>query len=356
MVLIGIAGFGTWALITIVRSAFAKGEARLAVAAFAALAVGLVIILVVSGKGAYWISLYRWTPGWAIETANEIGHYEGRLIIPYPTLWTLFPVAGLLAIKRQRDAGLMCLIVFATGLGLHSFAAPKADRFFAYLLPFFFAMWGFALAEILPQINRLATHVIRIVIGAAAPDRLTRTFAVTLLAAVISFTLVSNPAFLQMYRIASGSPMARWQSPNWNAASDTLKSLFAQSSVVVTPNSVHALYYLGRYDLEFRRTAVYETFSSSEFGIDPRTGRPNISTLESLQLVMSCYPTGVFITENLRWRNSMEGINDEAADFLIANSEEIVLKPEWYIRAFRWDRSPTTPSQPDCSRTRGARR
>ncbi len=52
---------------------------------------------------------------------------------------------------------------------------------------------------------------------------------------------------------------------------------------------------------------------------------------------MSCFPTGIFFTENWRWRNSMEGINDEAADFLIANSEEIDLKPEWNIRAFRWD-------------------
>ncbi len=356
MVLIGIAGFGLWAFMSIVRSATASGRARMAVAAWGVLGIAVAVLLVASGLATEWASLFRWTPGWAYRTANELAYYEGRLIGPYPILWTLLPIAGLIAIKRQRDAGLMCLIVFATGFVLHSLAAAKADRYFAYLMPFFFAIWGLALADLLPRVGRLVNDAAGIIIGATAPARLTRALGVMLLAAALTFVLMGNPAFLQMYRLVSGSQnAANSRIANWTAARDSLQSLFAQAPVVVTPNSVHALYYLGRYDFEFRRTGVFETYSSSEFGIDPRTGRPTISELESLQLVMSCFPTGLFVTENGRWRNAVEGINDKAADFLVANSEEIELNPEWNIRAFRWDQ-PSTASQPDCSVTKGRRR
>ena len=65
----------------------------------------------------------------------------------------------------------------------------------------------------------------------------------------------------------------------------SLASAIGSHQVLVTSNSMKALYYIGDYDYEFNPSVVPETRSGVEFGTDYRTGRPVIGTVESLARV-----------------------------------------------------------------------
>ena len=66
-----------------------------------------------------------------------------------------------------------------------------------------------------------------------------------------------------------------------------------------------ALYYLGRYDVRFSRSKLDELPRAErrEFGLDPRTGRPVVSTRESLERILACYPSGVILGPQASWNN-----------------------------------------------------
>ena len=177
----------------------------------------------------------------------------------------------------------------------------KAERFIYYAMPFFF-IGGAYLAEKLL---------------AFASDAVARTrfgdFMV-LKIGVLAFVglpfIVSNPAFRTTADMVRGRPaqtvegnLTYWSAypSNWEAATGILQPIADQSSIVVTSQGLHLLFFLGSYDVELLASA--SEYVGDEFALDPRMGRPTISTGESFELIRNCYESGLVVIHDIAWRH-----------------------------------------------------
>jgi hypothetical protein len=123
-----------------------------------------------------------------------------------------------------------------------------------------------------------------------------------------------------------------------------------EADVVATSNGLYALYYLDRYEIDISPSQIAESATGKEFGQDVRTGRYVISTAESLDLIMSCHASGLYISDSIwRWRNPNVGVTDEVADFLISHSEVVEVPEDWMLRVYRWQRPEGVPLPENCS-------
>jgi hypothetical protein len=127
--------------------------------------------------------------------------------------------------------------------------------------------------------------------------------------------------------------------------------LLADAGVVLTTSELETLYHLGRYDVLVSRTRLSEIPDRKEFGIDPRTGRPVITTPESVGLIMDCYPDGLIVSSVYRWRDAA-GIEDAVADFVEAAAEEIRL-PAFGMKAYVWQQPDDARRAEACARLPG---
>jgi uncharacterized membrane protein len=132
-----------------------RASAGVAVAALAAAAV-----LVASGAlgpllASAW-GRYEAAPAWGEQHADDLLYYVHWLGEYYGLLWWLSPFAAVAALRRRPVFGLFCVLQFVVPLVLHSFSGSKAPRYLFYAMPFFFALWGVALAELVGRAR--ATH------------------------------------------------------------------------------------------------------------------------------------------------------------------------------------------------------
>ncbi len=134
----------------------------------------------------------------------------------------------------------------------------------------------------------------------------------------------------------------------WAEARPFLQPWLDKADIVLTTNDFHTIYYFGRYNYQISRYRVTETESRQEFGRDPRSGRPAISALESFRLVLSCYPSGLFVGDPYQWRHEIMGISDPLADLLEASAEPIEVPNEWDLRVYYWERA-NEATGPECA-------
>jgi hypothetical protein len=168
-----------------------------------------------------------------------------------------------------------------------------------------------------------------------------------LLAGGILFLLLGNPAWLRTAALLADvtvppeQPMA-----DWPRAKPALASWLARADVVVTTEELATLYFLGRFDIRFSRSKLAELDDAEqkEFGIDFRTGRPVISTKESLQRVFACYPSGVVLGPRTSWNNP-KLIDADSARLIEAQARAIPLPPGSQMFAYGWER-PTEAAPP----------
>src|SRR3546814_1274283 len=128
---------------------------QLVLLALVGLGVVAVAVLLQTGMLAELFEMYRSTPLWGAEDKDNVQFYVRLFLNDYPTFWTLLPVAALIALARRPEPGRLCIVAFATAFVLHSFAGMKHERYIYYAMPFFFVIWGIALAELLPHLRRL---------------------------------------------------------------------------------------------------------------------------------------------------------------------------------------------------------
>jgi hypothetical protein len=352
---IGMVGLALWAALIFVSGGPAEKRHWRLVGAVALSAI-VAVLLFLSGTLEHLLGRYSWTPGWAAELASGPTYYHLLFRGDYPTLYTLLPVAALMAIARVPKAATFALILFVTAFGLLSFAPAKSIRYLAFAMPFFYVLWGIAMAELLPALQRLASRATARYSETIGDVPFRPMVTVATMGVALTFVAVTNPAVLRTAAVLAGNSQGPLSGvlatdTSWRAAAATLNELSRSSDVVVTPNSLHALFYVGDYDLEYRRTGVIESMTGEEFGIDPRTGRPVISTADSLERLMVCFPSGLVFAELARWRH-VTGIDSAAADLLTAAAAEVELPAEWRIKAFRWEQEPAALHLEDCSSLR----
>lgn len=347
--LIGLAALAGWAAIELAGRAAAGRYPPSLIKWTLALLTGFVLagaaLAYASGFVGRLLEVASWTPP-NVGLRGDLRYYHWLLVQQYPTLWTLVPLAILVAVARKPRAGLFCACMFAFGLVIHTIPTAKSERYISYLLPFFFVLWGIVLAEVVPVVQRFASEAAEKVLKLRLGPVLSRAAGGAGLAVVGGFVLISNPAFPLAYHMLrggpayaeEGQPIYWWrEAPRWAAAAEVLRPLAERVEVVATTSGMPALYYLGRYDVdvsENRRLHV-QAVEDKEFGFDRRSGGHVITTAESLRLVVACFRTGLFVAPDWEW-DDLERKLGPQLHALLAGAERLELPRRWRLHAYSW--------------------
>ena len=353
--LIGLLGVAAWSIVALgfpwlVRS---SPPARWGIVAGSVLLCGVAVwVAVDSGLAAELLARYRGTALFQADTRSEFWYYHAFLSVYYPTLWPLVALAVVIGLAyRPRPTG-FCASVVAIAFVAHSFAGPKAMRYFAYAEPFLFVVWGIALAEIWPRLRRFLKEVATGALASLGLGRLGRPGAYAALAVVLLFAVAANGALVRtaanMFDLVI-PPMTR--PADWAAAKEPLAPWLTDAAIVLTTRDLEALYYLGRYDVLISKSRLSEMPGAGEFAIDPRTGRPVIATPESVALIMDCYPDGLIVSSGDRWRDPAV-LDDAVADLVEAAAEEVEL-PAFGVKAYVWRQPDDETRAQACARLPG---
>jgi hypothetical protein len=340
--LVGVAALGLWVALdrapAAIRWLRAGGRPRLLAAIGFFAAGSFLLALGASDLFAERMRLFAYADLWAATNANRPLYYHRHFVDQYPTLWTLFPFAVLIAASRFGRLTLFLGLVFAGAFVIHSAAAWKHERYLYYALPFFFAIWGLAAAVIIPWLKerldaalegRPAMRASRAVLSAAFTG---------FLGASLLFAAAGNKAASYTYRMLTVSD-ADWRmerayrgEADWQGAMSTLRPLADSADVVVASAMLKSLYYLGRVDFGI---SLGELRGAQEFAVARKEAVPVISRPESLGLVQSCFHSGLVIADDRSYRRPW-GVTDEAADYLEGNMEALAFPTGSGLIAFRW--------------------
>jgi hypothetical protein len=239
--------------------------------------------------------------------------------------------------------------VVAIAFVAHSFAGPKAMRYFAYAEPFLFVLWGIALAEIWPRLRGFLEDIGTRALAWLRLGRLGRPGAFAVLAVVLGFAIVANGALVRTVANVFDIVIPPMKRPaDWAAAKEPLAPWLAEAAIVLTTRELESLYYLGRYDVLISRSRQSELEDREEFGLDPRTGRPVIATPESVALIMDCYPDGLIVSSGYVWRDPAV-LDDAVANLIEAAAEEVKL-PAFNMKAYVWRQPDDARRMQACAR------
>ena len=350
--LIGLLGVAVWATLAVGLPWLARCSSRVrwgSIAGAALLGAAAIWVLVETGILAELFARYRTAPLFQAENRDAFWYYHSFLLIYYPTLWPLVGLAVIIGLAYRPLPTAFCASVVAVAFLLHSFAAPKAARYFTYVSPFLFVLWGIALAEIWPRLRRFLEDVGMRALAWLGLGRLGRPGVYTALAVVLVFTVLANGALLRSAATMFDFVIPPMQKQaDWPAAKNTLAPWLADAGIVLTTSELHALHYLGRYDVLISKSRLSELRDDSDFSIDHRTGRPVIGTRESLSWIMDCYADGLIVADAARWGNRNQ-VDDAVVQLAMARAEEVEL-PGAAMRAYVWHQPDDAQRTEACAR------
>src|SRR6185436_3044984 len=79
----------------------------------------------------------------------------------YPFIFMLFPLLALAAAVTALRITLLALAVFGVALVIHSLLPWKSDRYFEYVMPFFFAIGGLGWSRAVPIVESFVARLER---------------------------------------------------------------------------------------------------------------------------------------------------------------------------------------------------
>jgi hypothetical protein len=293
---------------------------------------------------------YRWTPLHNADLRNAVWFYHLNLIERYPTLWPIFPFTVLIAVAVRPRPALFCFLVFTTAFLMLSFGGMKHLNYFYFAYAFLFVLWAIAIAWAWPFLRRAVVVMTDRAVRRIAPGLPRRTATAALITLAVAFLTLANGAPARTLLKPLGLALNRDViSIDWRPARATLQPWLDQADVVLSANDVYALYYLGGYDIAISGNLLSEV-RAGEFDLDPRTGRPVISTAASLAAVIDCYPSGLVITDDLMFGKEW-GINPAMISLLNARARRVEAPKD--LHAFFWQR-PEESAGADCRQLLGS--
>lgn len=340
--LVGVGALGLWVAVDRAPAAMnwirTVGRLRLFTAI---VAVAVLSVLVVVGASDYIANRFRlfgYADLWAVGASNNPLYYHWHFVELYPTLWTIFPFAVLIAASRFGRLTLFLTMVFAGALVVHSAAAWKHERYIYYSLPFFFAIWGLAAAVALPWLRGRLDAALDGQLGIQASRAAGSVLFAVFLSTSLLFAAAGNSAALYTYRMLTQSDV-EWRmerayrgEADWQGALSTLQPLADSVDVVVASAMLKSLYYLGRVDIGL---SAGELSGAPEFTVARKEAVPVVSRPESLGLVHSCFRSGLIVADERSYRRPW-GVTDEAADYLETHMEALTFPSGTGLVVFRW--------------------
>lgn len=351
LTVVGLVGISCWLIAVPALRWFASPTLDprmrwITVAVLVALFAVIAVILVGSGPAEELFRLYQYSPLHNVGERNEIWYYHYNLIERYPSLWPLFPFLALLAVATNPRPALFCMWIFVGIFFVLSLAGMRHLRFFFFSTPFLFILWGIALAPLLRTLSEWVLTTVRRSLPHLAPIEPRASIGAGLIVLALLFLILANGAPARTLLRPLGITLTEGAWADWGAASESLKPWAESASIVLTTRELHALYYLDRYDVAVSASRIFE-LNGQEFTRDPRTGRPIISTAESLRLMLECFPDGLFIADRTSWRVAQD-VDDAAANLLETRAIPIDLPPASGVLAFRWEAPGGWSRPPEC--------
>ncbi len=353
--LLGLAALAAWAgpllLWQLSASPALSGRTKSLLApGLVLLAVAVLAVAWADGLFAELWRQYRAVPLFNADQRDAFWFYHLWYVLFYPTLWPATGILALVAWARAPGPGSLATVVFAVAFLLNSFAGPKSLRYIAYAQPLLFVIWGIGLAALWPALAGFAARLRDGLAGVLAlPASASRGAASALVALAFLALAVVNPFWLRTATVIADIPLPGEQpTTDWRRAAGALAPLLGRVAVVVDTEELGALYFLGRHDILYNRSKFAELPAGSrrDFGRDPRTGRPVIGDPEALELVLTCYPSGLFLAPRSHL-GAPHALDAEALPLLERHAEPLALPEEAHLLAWSWQREDRRGS-PDC--------
>jgi hypothetical protein len=323
---------------------------------FGLVAIALLVLAGLWFSGVFvtlWEDHYRATALFNRAQADHFWYYHAWYVLFYPTLWTLSGLLAVLAwIKAPRITSFL-LAIFALGFLLNSFAGAKNMRYIAYAEPFLFALWGIGLAALWTIAGEAAGRLREQLAGSGfslLPPPLAGRAATTILVLAGFFTILANPAWLRSVTLIADITVPPELPPTrWDAAAPALAPWLEQVEAVVTTDELGMLYFYDRADYMLNASRFQELPAGDlqPFGRDARTSVPVIDDVASLEAIMDCHASGLFIVPSGHWIDGArpEGYVSAVAELILARTERLALPPDSHLAAFVWH----DVASPDCA-------
>jgi hypothetical protein len=353
---IGAGGLALWLLLAATGLAARSSPAHAYRVLAAAAAAGVVVAaaLAFSGQGPSLLALATYTPLWAEARADNVRFYHQLFLDRYGVLWSLFPLAALLAVAAHPRPALLALCVFGVAFVTHSLLAWKHERYLFYALPFFFAVWGMAVASAVPWILARSTRLLRLGPGRRIPPGAERVAAWVLILVIAGFAAFTTPAVSyghKMLTVGDAEWNLRWGTyrgePNWEAAARELQPLIQDAEAIIGSYDITALHAMGRLDYLLRPLGGTDA-RRPEFAVEPKTRTPAISSPASLATIMGCHGSGVIFIERGHWRNPAAVI-PATADLLERVASRVPVPEQWRLVVFEWSAPLPGPGPEACA-------
>ncbi|MEM1212099.1 MAG: glycosyltransferase family 39 protein [Planctomycetota bacterium] len=318
---------------------WADARKRYLLAAAGACVLGAVLLALAwqTGVLAELWTKYRATAVWSEGKADNYKWYHKLFLDRYGVLYLGLPLMVVAGMGRNFRLVAFALWVFVLGMAAQSLGGMKAERYLSYAMPFLVLIWGIGLSQLIPQVVRLAEWVVRRLTGRPDVRAVPRVLATAgIVVAVLGPLFYNTYALRILPRMYDRNPATThpYVEPVWRNVIDevrTAKAGLGDGAVLVTPSGVKALYHLRELDYTLSLTQL-EGFKEGE--VDPRLGRPTISTPESLLEVMARYPSGLVLSEHTDWRTDY-ALTPEVADLIESKMEQMEISDRKFLM-FRW--------------------
>jgi hypothetical protein len=241
-------------------------------------------------------------------------------------LWLFLPLAAVLAIARWPRPALFCLVMTIIPVVLQSLGGMKSSRYVFYAFPFWFALWGMAVAALLPALWRTVLEGVAGLQRATSwtiPAGMARLLAGAVMLMILGSAVIAHPIYRETAKSLRREAVAILHDPTlltapppdlpWSEHSAKLQVALGHPSVLLVGDDFHAIAYLGDFDLLVNTHRTQDIGPGGEYVLDPRTGRRAISTPENIARIVECFPDGAFVVSDSRWRTYI-GVSDKAAD------------------------------------------
>ncbi len=345
---LGLAALASWVVPALVLRLLKRSDLSRSVR-LAWLVGGALLILggaataVASGKLAELWNLYREPQLFNLPMKGQFWFYYLWYLLLYPTLWTSIGVLAIVAIVRAPLLGGVATVVFAVSFVLSSLGGSKGLRYIAYAQPFLFILWGVSIAALLPVVptvlGRLAERLEGVLVAFGAAARFTSR---VLIGGACATVLLANPFWLRTASVLADLPLGpETPDTDWRRAAPVLVPLLRETAVVINTEELGPLFYFDRHDILFNPSKLAELPSGirSDYARDPRTGRPVIGSLEALETVIRCSPSGLFLAPAVHWRRPYLA-TPEAVDLLERLAEPVEMPPDSHVFVYRWRHDP----------------